>query len=152
MHRELFQRLRYSRDFLAAHFADPWSLADAARLACLSPFHFHRVFAQAFGETPIVFLTRVRMYHARQLLIDTEIPVTHVCQAVGYASLGTFSSRFRREAGCSPTEYRRSGRRSFPGYRVRPSRFIPMCFLVPVQVKRKIEEDRPANDVLFLHR
>ena len=127
MHRELLLRLRYSRDYLAAHFADPWSLAAAAQLACLSPFHYQRVFAQAFGETPHAFLTRVRMQHARQLLVDTELPVTFVCQAVGYASLGTFSTRFHQAAGCSPTEDRRSAHRCFPGYRTRPPQFIPTC-------------------------
>src|SRR5437764_514754 len=110
---ETFARLQRSRDYLAERFASPISLEEAARQAYLSPFHYHRLFARTYGETPHEFLTRRRLDHARQLLIAGDLPVTEVCLATGYLSLGTFSSRFHEQVGCSPTEYRRSARRFF---------------------------------------
>ena len=127
---ELFQRLCRSRDYLAARLEDPVRLSDAARQAYLSQFHYHRLFARTFGETPHQFLTRRRMDRAKQLLASDQMPVTEVCIAVGYESLGSFSSRFRARVGYSPSEFQRSMRRIFTIPGIAPYRFIPNCFLI----------------------
>ena len=59
-----------------------------------------------------------------------EAPVTDVCFAVGYESLGTFSTLFRSAVGRSPSDYRRSLRSIFPVPELAPYRFIPSCFLL----------------------
>ena len=120
-------RLDDSRDYLAACLAEPVTLREAARQACLSPFHYHRLFVATFGETPHEFLTRRRVEQAKALLVSGDLTVTEVCLAVGYSSLGTFSSRFHQLVGCSPSVYRREARRFFRGY-TPPARFIPLCF------------------------
>ena len=127
---DLFRRLSRSRDFLAAGFDQPLRLADAAREACLSPYHYQRVFARVFGETPHEFLTRLRIDHAKRLLAHEALPVTEVCFAVGYESLGSFSSRFRTMVGRSPSEFQRSIRKIFPVPRFPVYRFIPNCYLI----------------------
>jgi AraC-like DNA-binding protein len=127
---ETFARLCRSRDFLASKLDQPVRLEDAAGEACLSPFHFHRMFARAFGETPHDFLRRLRIDRARQLLARDSLPVTEVCLVVGYESLGSFSTLFRSQVGCSPVEYRRSMRRIFPVPELAIHRFVPNCFLV----------------------
>lgn len=127
---ETFKRLCRSRDFLAASLDQPVRLADAAGAACLSPFHYHRLFARAFGETPHDFLTRLRIDRAKQLLARDRVPVTEVCLAVGYESLGSFSGRFRSLVGSSPSEFRRGIRRIFPIPELAVCRFIPNCYLL----------------------
>jgi AraC-like DNA-binding protein len=127
---ETFARLYRSREFLANHFDRRLRLSEAAGQACLSPFHYHRMFVRAFGETPHEFLTRRRMDRAKELLARDECPVTEVCLAVGYESLGSFSSLFRSAVGRSPLEYRKALRRVFPVPNIAPHRFIPACFLV----------------------
>ncbi|SPE31150.1 Transcriptional regulator, AraC family (modular protein) [Candidatus Sulfopaludibacter sp. SbA3] len=127
---ETFIRLYRSREFLASNFDQRPSLSQAAREACLSPFHYHRMFVRAFGETPHEFVTRRRIERAKQLLARDECPVTEVCLAVGYESLGSFSTLFRAEVGRSPLEYRRSLRRIFPAPHLAPYRFIPACYLL----------------------
>ena len=129
VHDELFRRLCRSRDYLAAGLDQPLRLADAAREACLSPYHYHRLFARAFGETPHDFLTRLRMDRAKRLLAREQLPVTEVCFAVGYESLGTFSSRFRSLVGYSPSEYQRSLRKLFVVPELAVYRSVPGCFL-----------------------
>ena len=89
---ELFRRLCRSRDWLAARIDEPVRLADAAREACLSSFHYHRLFAHTFGETPHEFITKLRIDRAKQMLARDQLHVTEVCFAVGYESLGSFST------------------------------------------------------------
>jgi len=104
-------------------------LADAAREAYLSPYHYHRLFARTFGETPLEFLTRLRIERAKRLLARERLPVTEVCRAVGYESLGSFSTRFRSLVGRSPSEFQREVRKLFPVPKLAVYRFAPACFL-----------------------
>ena len=128
LHDDTFRRLCRGRDLLAAEYQSRILLGQAAREACLSEFHFHRLFRATFGETPHDFLTRRRMDHAKQLLAS-ERSVTEVCFEVGYESLGSFSSKFRTQFGRSPAEFQREVRRLF-GYSA-PWRILrlPECFL-----------------------
>jgi AraC-like DNA-binding protein len=128
LHDDTFRRLCRARDLLADEYHSRVLLVQAAREACLSEFHFHRLFRATFGETPHDFLTRLRMDCARRLLAS-ERSVTEVCFEVGYGSLGSFSSKFRSHFGLSPVEYQREVRRIF-GYSA-PWRvlMVPGCFL-----------------------
>ena len=125
---ETFRRLCRARDLLATGYQSQIFLDAAAREACLSPFHFHRLFRSTFGETPHEFLTRRRMEHARHLLASGAMTVTEVCLEVGYSSLGSFSSKFQSTVGFSPTQYQRQIRRVF-GYS-KPWKIIlvPACY------------------------
>lgn len=128
LHDDTFRRLCRGRDLLADEYQSRVLLGQAARQACLSEFHFHRLFRATFGETPHDFLTRLRMQRARQMLASDRT-VTEVCFEVGYGSLGTFSSKFRAQFGRSPAAYQREVRRIF-GYSA-PWRILmlPGCFL-----------------------
>src|SRR6202453_5498089 len=88
------RRLCLARDYLAARFNERTSLAEAAAQAELSPFYFHRLFADAFNETPHQFVTRLRIDHAKQLLLAGNHSITDICLDTGYESLGSFSARF----------------------------------------------------------
>lgn len=107
---ELYRRLHRGRDYLAAMIAAPVTLADAARVACMAPHHFHRTFRATFGCTPHEFQRQRRLDAAAKLLGDTTDRVTDICLAVGFESLGSFSTLFRRRFGRSPIEYRRAPR------------------------------------------
>jgi AraC-like DNA-binding protein len=124
-----FARLCRARDYLAAHYARPVFLSEAARQACLSPFYFNRLFTQAFSQTPHEFTTRRRMEQAKKLLLAGNHSVTEICFEVGYASLGSFSTRFSSLTGLSPAAFRGEARRTFGGFGVRwPLYYIPACF------------------------
>jgi len=104
---ELYRRVCRGRDYAAALFAEPVTLGEMARVACLSTNHFLRTFREAFGETPHQFLRARRLAEAERLLAQSEMPVTEVCWAVGFESLGSFSTLFAKRFGVSPAEYRR---------------------------------------------
>lgn len=124
-----FARLCRARDYLAAHYAHPVFLPDAARQACLSPFYFNRLFTQAFHETPHEFVTRRRIEQAKKLLLADNHSVTEICFEIGYQSLGSFSARFHSLTGLSPATFRGEARRTFAGFGARwPLYYIPACF------------------------
>jgi AraC-like DNA-binding protein len=105
---ELYRRLHRAKEFIAASFDQPITVDDMAGVACLSTNHFLRTFRQAFRQTPHQFLTAQRLERARRLLLHTDLPVTEVCLSVGFESLGSFSSLFRRKLGASPEKFRRA--------------------------------------------
>lgn len=102
---DLLVHLRRARDRIDTRYADPLDLAGLAEVAGVSKYHFLRCFAATYGATPSVLLTRRRIERAQDLLRSTNLTVTEICMLVGYSSLGSFSSRFRRLVGCSPSEY-----------------------------------------------
>jgi AraC-like DNA-binding protein len=85
---------------------------DLAHAAMFSKFYFTRVFQRVTGVTPARFLSAMRLQRAKQLLITTELNVAHISAHVGFNSVGTFSSRFSRSVGMSPTRYRRHAGRA----------------------------------------
>lgn len=103
---ELYRRLHLAKDFISASSDQALSVDDMAGVACLSPSHFLRTFKQAFQQTPHQFLMAKRLERARRFLLQTDLPVTEICFAIGFESLGSFSSLFRRQFGVSPSRYR----------------------------------------------
>jgi transcriptional regulator GlxA family with amidase domain len=87
-------------------YASEVNLDELAAVAGVSKYHFARSFETAYGETPIRYLTRRRIERAQDLLRVANLTVTEVCMAVGFSSLGSFSTRFTALVGESPTAYR----------------------------------------------
>jgi AraC-like DNA-binding protein len=98
--------VRRARDLIDRCYAMPLDLDSMAREAGYSKYHFARTFAAAYGETPRAYLTRRRVERAKDLLRTANLTVTEVCFLVGFESLGSFSSLFKRLVGAGPSEYR----------------------------------------------
>ena len=98
--------LRRARDLIDRDYAEALDLDAMAAEAGYSRFHFARAFTAAYGETPRTYLTRRRIERAKTLLRSANLSVTEICFLVGFASVGSFSSRFRTLVGRSPSEYR----------------------------------------------
>src|SRR5215212_5300519 len=129
MHPQTYRSLTQAREFMRHAYRHPVSLPDVASHANLSPYHFLRVYKQAYGETPHEFLTRLRIERAKTLLAKGSHNVTEACFEVGFSSLGSFSSLFTGRVGLSPSEYRRYARSGIAvPTSVRPL-FVPSCFL-----------------------
>jgi len=87
------------------NLADQQYLIDHAEAGLFSPFHFHRVFRSITSVTPARFLAALRMAEAQRLIIRESPKIIDVCTAVGYSSLGTFTTQFTRLVGLSPRRY-----------------------------------------------
>jgi AraC family transcriptional regulator len=97
-------------ELLRARLAEDVSLDELAAEARLSPFHFARMFKQSVGVPPRVYLTRLRMEKACELLETTNLSVTEIAQEVGYSSNQVLARVFIKHQRISPTDYRRAVR------------------------------------------
>lgn len=102
----LARHLLRARDLAHARYYEPLDVAALARAAHVSPSHFTRSFRGAYGATPHQYLIARRMERAALQLRETSKPVTEISYDVGFRSLGSFSSTFRRWLGVSPSAYR----------------------------------------------
>lgn len=122
------ERLHTSRDFIADNYQAQLSLSDIASQSYMSPYHFLRVFKNTYGETPNEFLIRLRIEQAKKMLITENYSISEVCEKVGYASLGSFSSLFFKHVGLPPTLYRRQLWALSTEAYCFPSQAIPACY------------------------
>lgn len=86
--------------------AHTWKLDELARRSAMSRSSFAERFTDVLGESPLAYLTRVRMLAAQKLLLHTERRVSDVAVEVGYGSDSAFSTAFRRVVGVSPRSFR----------------------------------------------
>jgi AraC family transcriptional regulator len=93
-------------EHIARHLDDALELQAVARLACLSPFHFHRVFRGMVGETPLEFARRLRLERAAWRLHDKERAITEIAFDAGYETHEAFTRAFRAAYSTSPTGFR----------------------------------------------
>lgn len=100
-------KLKQITGWIDAHLADEFDLERLARMAGVSKFHFHRLFTRATGVSPAKYQLNARMNEARRRLRETSESIIAVALDLGYASPSHFAQVFRREAGLTPSEYRR---------------------------------------------
>jgi AraC family transcriptional regulator len=102
--------VRRTVDHLVANLDEAVDLGALASLACLSPFHFHRIFRGMVGETPLELVRRLRMERAAWQLLNTERTITTVAFDAGYETHEAFTRAFRAGYGAAPSEFRRTHR------------------------------------------
>jgi AraC-like DNA-binding protein len=100
------RHLLRAKDLADARYFEPLSVVDLARAAGMSPAHFSREFRRTFGEAPHRYLLTRRLERAAALLRNTDRTATEICFAVGLASVGSFTTSFRRVYGAAPSTYR----------------------------------------------
>jgi AraC family transcriptional regulator len=96
--------------FVEAHIEDDIGLDDLAGAACLSPFHFTRMFGRRTGLSPGRYLARRRLQRAESMLAATDMKIGEIALACGFSSQANFTRAFRRSTGTTPAAFRRSRR------------------------------------------
>jgi AraC-like DNA-binding protein len=81
-------------------------LDQIAREAFLSKFYFIRLFKSLYGCSPCRYLTAVRIENAKRLLKD-GFPLTDVCASVGFESVTSFITLFKKMTGSTPVDYQK---------------------------------------------
>jgi AraC family transcriptional regulator len=100
------RRLRRAIEFMHDNCGRELSLAEIARAAYLSEYHFSRLFKKITGATPHAYLAALRMERARKLLAETDLPITEVGAQVGYSTQSHFTKVFREIVGMTPRAFR----------------------------------------------
>lgn len=98
--------IRRAEDWLHDHFPDDIDLDRLAGDLALTPRTFLRRFKSATGETPLVYLQRLRTEAAKRMLEDDRMSIQEVGLAVGYEDVAFFRDLFKRHVGLAPGAYR----------------------------------------------
>lgn len=101
-----YKKVCLGRDYLTKNYASCFDLGEVANYSCMSKYHFCRIFSEVFGESPYQYISKIRVDHAKRLLITSKLSINDICERVGYTSVGSFSLLFRKKTGMSPTQYR----------------------------------------------
>jgi transcriptional regulator GlxA family with amidase domain len=121
---DLLRRLLRAKDRMDAASHEEWPVKRLARVSGVSQAHFARSFKEAFGVPPHRYLLTRRVERATALLRDTDLSVTEIAYATGWASLGTFGRTFRDVTGASPGTVR--ARERAAAHQLGP---VPGCIL-----------------------
>jgi AraC family transcriptional regulator len=106
---ELTRRLKRGAAFIAASLDQQLAIERVAGEACLSPFHFHRLFTAFFGETPHRYIDRLRIERAKALLRGSRRSVAEIALECGFETPGAFATRFAKCVGVTPSAFRKNG-------------------------------------------
>lgn len=132
---ELYERIVAAKVFIDENYHEAIDLNEISQKAFLSRFHFHRLFSQVYKKTPHQYLTFKRIEKAKDLLSENK-PVIDVCNEVGFESLASFSTLFKKEIGFAPTYYRNMAWLKKQQAMQQPKRFIPHCFIESYQLDK----------------
>ncbi|HSC38455.1 MAG TPA: AraC family transcriptional regulator [Chitinophagaceae bacterium] len=125
-----YQRIVSAKRFMDLNFQESIDLETISRQAFLSRFHFHRLFTHIYQRTPHQYLTYKRLEKAKELLSNDDIKtVGEVCNEVGFESLGSFSTLFKKEIGFAPQYYRNMAWLKKQQALDQPKAFIPHCYI-----------------------
>lgn len=104
-------RLARVRAYIYEHLDDDLDFARLAEIACMSPYHWHRIYVALHGETIAATVRRLRLNRAALDLATTRAPLADVARRAGYDSVAAFTRAFRPAYGTTPAAYRREGGR-----------------------------------------
>jgi len=103
---ELYKRLSRAMDVLRSNFCGEVSLDQLAAEACLSKYHFLRLFRTAYGLSPYQYMQQLRIEKARILLANSGKPIADIATLLGFDNSQSFSRLFFQKMGLYPTQYR----------------------------------------------
>ncbi|HEV9035662.1 MAG TPA: AraC family transcriptional regulator [Puia sp.] len=137
---DIYRRIVSAKLYIDGNFRERLDLDRLAREACLSRYHFHRLFTRIYRVTPHQYLTRKRIEAAQLGLAGQARTVTEVCNDVGFESIGSFSSLFKKEIGHAPASYRSLTHGRNRQVKDSPRSFIPHCFIETLTTKSNSQE------------
>lgn len=90
------------------------SVAEIAQTANICPRECQRIFQQYLHYSPIEYLQRIRVFHAAELLTDSDCPITDIALNCGFSNPSYFSKQFKTIMGSRPREYRAASHNGIP--------------------------------------
>jgi len=103
---EQYAKVRQSKAFMENFYSDKVELDDLAKAAFMSRFHYNRMFQRIYGLSPRNYLRDLRIAKAK-ILLKQGLTITQVCFEVGYESVTTFSTVFKKCTGHSPKGFQK---------------------------------------------
>ena len=131
-HRASYER-RFQRviDYVHENLERELDLMQLAEIACMSPYHWHRIYQSFYGESLAATVKRLRLQRAAGLLAKTEQSIDLIARACGYPNLQSFTRIFSNVYGMPPAKYRKQG--SHTQFSSPPSLRSHMMFTVVIK-------------------
>jgi len=102
-------RLRRVSAHIHEHLDDELDMEKLAEIACMSSYHWHRIYRAIYGETAAATVKRLRLHRAAGDLVNTRLSVSDIAKRSGYPNLQSFNRIFRSVYGMPPARYRNEG-------------------------------------------
>ncbi len=99
-------RLARVIEYMSCHFTEALTLDQLAAEACISKYHFARLFREQVGQSPHRYLAELRLEAAQQMLVSSDLSIAEIALECGYSTATHFSTSFARRFGMSPTSFR----------------------------------------------
>lgn len=103
-----FDKISFVIQNMNKEYQKDYTLDDYAKMCNMSKFHFLRVFKELTGASPLEYRNGIRIDHAKEQLLDTNIPINEIAANIGYASPSYFCDAFKKCVGKAPRQYRKS--------------------------------------------
>lgn len=105
---ELYKRISIAADYIHANYTQNVQLEDIAAAACLSKFHFLRLFKQVYKVSPYQYIQELRLAKACQCLTASGESISDIALLLGYENSNSFSRIFHQRTGLYPSQYRQA--------------------------------------------
>ncbi|MBC2804048.1 AraC family transcriptional regulator [Rhizobium ruizarguesonis] len=102
-------RLRRVSAYIHDHLDEELDMERLAEIACMSSYHWHRIYRAIYGETLAATVKRLRLHHAAGEIVRTELAVSEIAKRSGYPNLQSFNRIFKSVYGMPPARYRKEG-------------------------------------------
>lgn len=99
-----------AKDYMERNFSMPITIGHVAEEVHVSRAYLRNLFAEYEKKSPKQYLSELRMYHAGQLLLKSELSVTEIAETIGYTDLFQFIKAFKKFYNISPSKYRQRER------------------------------------------
>lgn len=102
-------RLRRVSAYIHEHLDEELDMDRLADIACLSSYHWHRIYRAIYGETAATTVKRLRLHRAAGDIVGTDLSVGEIARRSGYPNVQSFNRIFKAVYGMPPARYRREG-------------------------------------------
>lgn len=113
------------------HLDETLDLNKLAEVACLSPYHWHRIYHAMQGETIAATVRRLRLHRATGWLTQTDMAIVEIAARSGFSGVDAFTRAFRQAYGMPPAQYRREG--SHRQFDPRPGRESNLMYKIEIK-------------------
>lgn len=102
-----YDDIKRALSYVEMHYKDNMSSEDLAKMYNMSHSHFRRLFVKAAGYPPTLYRNRIRVHKAYEMLINSNMSITQISEAVGFCDVYYFSTIFKKIIGVSPSMVRK---------------------------------------------
>jgi AraC family transcriptional regulator len=102
-------RLRRVSNHIHEHLDEELDMDGLAEIACLSPYHWHRIYRAIYGETAAATVKRLRLHRAAGDIVETDLGISEIAKRSGYPNVQSFNRIFKAVYGMPPARYRKEG-------------------------------------------